>query len=292
MKHFLQDFFLSSLFFIVILIIADIFIPLPKNNYSIKRDYLEAHHNEITTLVIGNSLAEKGFDTHVLGSGAYCFAISGRSLYYDNKLMEQYLSSLNNLKTVILVLHYNLHSFQCLEGDRKKGAKEYIYNYYRYFKISWDTFPYGYLFRSAVLTDNFHHPFNTKKQLCDEIGNTLIDNIWDGVSDKTANPPNQQDVDKCIKSISSMAGMFDKRGIRFIIVTPPFPDLWIEGCTDQGIKNLSYIIDSINNNYPIEYKNYLTDSEFRNDSLYCDWNHLNSFGATLFAQRVKDDFGL
>lgn len=111
MKRFVRDFFLTLFIGIAILTMADIFIPLETNEYSIKRDYINNHASEIQTLIIGNSLATNGIDAQVFGDSCYCFAISGRVLYYDMKLMEEYLSHMTNLKTVILPLHYNLHVY-------------------------------------------------------------------------------------------------------------------------------------------------------------------------------------
>ena len=52
------------------------------------------------------------------------------------------------------------------------------------------------------------------------------------------------------------------------------------------------IIDSVRLYYPIEYKNYMNDEEFRADSIYFDSSHLNSIGADMFAKRIKLDFNL
>ncbi len=70
------------------------------------------------------------------------------------------------------------------------------------------------------------------------------------------------------------------------------PDTYINYMSEEGRNNLQLIADAVKDKYPMAYKNYLTDADYRNDSLYLDWNHLNHEGATLFAQRVKEDFDL
>lgn len=204
MRIFLHDILFTLLLFIAILIVADVIIPLPTNRYSIKRDYLLEHSNDTKTLVIGNSLAENGFDTHILGDSAYCFAMSGRSLYYDNELMKKYLPTLDNLQTVILLLHYNLINYQDLNGN-KDYAKDYIYSYYKYFSVKWDTSPYGYLYRSAILSEHFHLPRKTDS--VNAYGNAFKEKIWDGNTIKTADAPLQQDISKCIDLLGSMGQM-------------------------------------------------------------------------------------
>ena len=94
------------------------------------------------------------------------------------------------------------------------------------------------------------------------------------------------------EALRGIAKVCSERGVRFIVVTPPFSNLYLSKVTEEGVKVLDSVIDAVAESYPIEYKNYMADSEFRDDSLYLDWNHLNNRGATLFARRVKADFGL
>ena len=126
---------------------------------------------------------------------------------------------------------------------------------------------------------------------CDEIGYTKRDYVWDG-EEVGSNPPNQLSVEQSIEYLTAMAKMLNERGIRFIVVVPPFPGLYMDRFTDDGVRNLQLIADSVNKHYPMEYKSYLADTLFSSDSLYSNWNHLNHRGATMFAERVKEDFGL
>lgn len=281
MRKFLRD----VLFTVLFIALADyLFGAIIKNNYSEKHIYITHHSNEIKTLVMGNSLAETGLNTSVLGDSAWCFAISGRALYYDDKLLERHMATMSNLHTVILTLHYNLHA------DLQSSYEYYIYHNYRFLHIPTKTIPEGWLYRSAFLSDQLNKKNNTGATF-DKFGNTLTEGYYDG-KEQNHNPPHQSNVDNCIKYLTNMAKTCAEHDVRFVVVTPPFPDTWIEGCTEQGIKNLAKVTDSVNMLYPLEYKNYLWDSAFRNDSLYYNWNHLNEIGATMFAHRIKADFGL
>jgi hypothetical protein len=292
MQRFLRDTCFIGLFLIVIIVAAEIIIPPPENNYSIKRDYIFEHHDEIKTLVIGNSLAEASFNSHILGDSVYCFAISGRALYYDMKLMEQYLQNMHNLKTVILILHYTLAPYPRFNGTNIVGGKYYVFNYYRHMGISTDIFPYGLLYRSFLFSGNFCiHKLNPAFDTCDDIGYVKHDTIWNGEM-KHINPPEQYGMEKAFFYMSKMASMLNDQEIRFIVITPPFTNAFLSGCTLNNEKELTRLTDSIGLAYPIEYKNYMHDSYFRNDSLFFDWSHLNHQGATIFAEKVKKDFGL
>lgn len=284
MKRFLRD----VLFTLIFVFFADyLFGTFDKNIYTEKYAYITNHSNDIKTLVMGNSIAESGFNTGVLGDSAWCFAISGRALYYDAELLKRHLPKMNNLRTVILLLHYNLHTDAILSENKKY----YIYNNYRYLHVPVYSFPDGWLYRSALLSDQLHKKSNNENNDRDKYGHLRVDNIFDG-SKQDDNPPNQRNVEKGIEFLTSMAQTCAEYGVRFIVVTPPFPNIWLQGCTEQGISNLTMITDSVNHSFSLEYKNYMYDSVFRNDSLYSNWNHLNHFGSTLFAQRVKQDFGL
>lgn len=291
MRKFIRDIMITLAIGAAFFVAGDLLCPLPECNYSTKADYLKEHHDKIKTLVIGHSLGEAGFNTHVLGDSAYCFAMSGRVLHFDMKLMERYLPTLENLSAVVLPLHYNLHPYSRFDNETLTYTKEYIYRYYRYFGVKIDTLPYGLVCRSAILTDNFHHVKVAESEPCDEVGYTKREYVWDG-KEVGSNPPNQLSVEQSIEYLTAMARMLDERGVRFIVVVPPFPELYMEGFTEEGLHNLTLIADSVNAHYPMEYKCYLADSLFRSDSLYSNWNHLNHRGATLFAERVKEDFGL
>ena len=80
--------------------------------------------------------------------------------------------------------------------------------------------------------------------------------------------------------------------VKFIVITPPCHDSYIENVRKEGLDILHRMIDEIRVEYPIDYVDYLQDEDFRADSLYFDCSHLNSIGSDMFASRVKKDFGL
>ncbi|MBR1851446.1 MAG: hypothetical protein IJ789_08800 [Bacteroidales bacterium] len=287
MKRFVLDTAIVLLIVLVALTVIDVAVPLHGQEYEAKANHIKEHGNEISTLIVGNSLATAGVDACVFGDSCYCDAIAGEVLYYTMKRLEQDLPRMSNLRAVILPLHYNLLAYQYFG---KLGA-HFIYNYYRSMNITLDTFPYGYLYRLALPSGKLH----LSSRGCDYYnpqGNSWPNWTWNGEKQEE-NPPNQCDeVDIAIDYLTAMARMCHERGVRFIVVVPPFPDAWLEGCTEDGMNNLQIIADSVNALYPIGFHNYMADSQFRDRSLYMNWNHLSHAGGTLFAQRIKEDFGL
>ena len=102
----------------------------------------------------------------------------------------------------------------------------------------------------------------------------------------------KKQVEEYCEYLKEMAAICNHHGVRFIVVTPPFHDSFNANVKQEGIEILHKLIDDVRNEYPIEYKDYLQDAEFRADSIYYNCSHLNSIGADMFALRVKNDFGL
>lgn len=288
MKRFITDIIFTLLF---VAFFSFLYGSLERNAYTEKYSYFIEHQNGIKTLVMGNSLAEMSFNTGELGDSAWCFAISGRALYYDAELLNQHLRNMQNIQSVVLLLHYNLMTDVLLDPDLSIRKDYYIYNNYKHLHIPLNTFPYGWIFRSALLSNQIHYNNTSAINRYDEHGYLRNDYVYSGGKEKD-NPPFQKNEGNAIAYLTKMSKTCFECGVRFIVVTPPFSDAWLEGCTKEGVENLTHITDSVNYLFPLEYKNYMKDSMFRNDSLYCNWNHLNHRGATLFAQRVKCDFGL
>lgn len=119
-----------------------------------------------------------------------------------------------------------------------------------------------------------------------------------GYIQKENSPPSKSEYtqstnyDIFFNHLRRIAQLCNEHQIRFIAITPPAADIYLTHITPEGINRIDYIIKNIQKDYPIEYKNYLSDSAFRSDSLYFDATHHNHRGATLFAQRIREDFNL
>lgn len=111
-------------------------------------------------------------------------------------------------------------------------------------------------------------------------------------SDMLTSPTWRQCYDEYIGYLISIAKVCYDNNVRFITITCPCSNNYIKKTCSQDINNLYSIVDSISRYYPIEYRCYLLDDEFRADSIYHDSWHLNSIGADKLALRVKNDFDL
>lgn len=296
MKKFIQDALLViSITATIILVIYktaycnDRF--LKKGNYIMKHEYMEKHADRIKTLLLGHSHFEVGINPHVIGDSVFDLAMNARVIYYDVALLEKYLPQMINLKTVIYPMHYSFQN-ACQFYNNKRVQEELIlYNkaimdlgipfdqrltYYKNFlKIfNYKTFEY-----TPITADSMGY--------CGLDGQDMANLEW--LYKLWTNQILREDF---TESLNKMAYLCEQYNVRFIVVTCPNMDTVLTYTTSQGVQAMFDVINEVKQNHPIEYRNYLDDEQFRADSLYQDESHLNHRGATLFAQRVKEDFGL
>lgn len=287
MKRFLLDTLVTLALGLLLVVPFDMSTRLGVNDTRLKYDYITSHPNDFKVLLLGNSLFAMSFDVGEI-DGGFCMAVSGRSVEMDRLLAERFLPTMDSVDVVLFPMHYNLSWYR---WPLTRTQKNDIFVHYMYMRQPYPHFPEGHLYRTAFFSGNFSHRMCIKQDV--ELGNGYLKQkqIWngrnaDGLSYK------QYPSKPYFEALRGIAKVCSERGVRFIVVTPPFSNLYLSKVTEEGVKVLDSVIDAVAESYPIEYKNYMADSEFRDNSLYLDWNHLNNRGATLFARRVKADFGL
>jgi hypothetical protein len=292
MKQFWREILFTFLFGIICVIPYDLSTSLGRNEYTEKYRYVTQHRNEIKTLIIGSSLSETGLNPFVLGDSVYNFGLPGQTLFYDVALMEQLLPTMTNIKTVIYPLHYNLHLVDAAACDTTNQLNQLVFLYYQYMDVDKIESPQQLFYRSALFSGHFNISNCVDTAPYMPLGyrrwdTSLFSNYeeWAG-----QNPPLQPDTFECIKLLYELADVCHQYHARLIVYTPPFPDDYIAEMTDEGRSNFQKIVCSVNRKIPIEYHDYTDDKDFRDPSLYLNWNHLNHQGATKFAKRIKRDF--
>lgn len=297
MKKFLFDICLGLIIFCIMWILAEYTIAHVENDYSYKYNYVKGN-SAIKTLLIGNSHFENSINPYLMGDSVFDFAISGRWIYYDALLAKDIFPSMPNLKVVIIPLGYQIIYSSWHYNGLRDIDEEYAYMYSKYMHKRYDRFP-EYIYLGSAL---YHNKMGIK-YWCDEGVDTLGYSIIIGqVEDwkNIHNVPSDMLTKKYIHEshaeyrqyLIQIAQVCYENNIRFVAVTCPCANCFIENTCETGMNNLYALIDSVRAHYPIEYKNYLDDTEFRADSLYYNCSHLNSKGADKFAIRVKEDFGL
>lgn len=263
------------------------------NNYTAKRDYMDSHAQDIKLLLLGNSHMENSFNVHLMGDSAYCLAQSGRAVYYDAYLLERYLPSMVNLKTVIMPL-----SHEGIAGDKrpyKLAHYDYAINYYKVFGLRPPHFPYNVVATSAWLSGTISPYYFAQRASADSLGYDREDDVFSGLPDEFCQkfkPPSSEGIACYEHYLSEIARQCDERGIRLIVLTTPRTDCYLALYPPDMQGRIHEMVARVQRRYAFEYRDYSYDEEFRNDSLYCNSNHLNHRGGSLLAERVRRDFGL
>ena len=271
------------------------------NAYSYKYNYVK-NNAGIKTLLIGHSHFENGLNPYLLGDSVFNFALGGRGrwLGWEVKLAEDLYHTMPNLKTVIYPLGYTT-SFESVHYrvPREEDVEEYLYFYTKYMHAPYDRTLEKCKYYSALYFNKMG-----PKYWDDEKIDLLGYNPFDGQMPDWRHQHNVNDsafyygkvADKCyaefVENFILLAKICYENNIRLIAVTCPCSEAFIENTRPDIVTKMESVIDSVRLRYPIEYKNYMSDEEFRADSIYYNSSHLNSLGADMFSKRLKQDFNL
>ena len=258
------------------------------SNNLYKYNYIQQHGKEIKTLILGHSQAAFGINPWVMGDSVFNMAEEARILYYDKEILVRNISYMPNLKVIIYTLLYHLDvgNFYNLKEFREYAINDYMQSmgiepppaYNRNNHLS-----------SILRIISLKH-FGTGFRSCDSLGYIYNGECFD---DKTDFVISKVDENAIIKDLRTMAKTCYEHGTRLIILTAPCTNTFIDQYVDSmGIVRINRIIDSVNNQYPVEYKNYINHPIFCDEKYYHGQTHLNNQGASLFAQQIKTDFGI
>lgn len=301
MKRFIK----ITLFGIVVFSIFWLFIEYYQskvlNSYSYKYKYMEQKSDKIKILILGNSYMENSFNPHILGEGVFDLAISARWIYYDYILLDKYISQMRNLKCVIFGMGYAQPfngSYNFPEED-SESANYQKYMYQKFMNISfynkwsyWLGLFRGYINVSSLKGEKGDRIVDSVGYLCSKGQQEGWRSKHNIEPDIIYNPHAQEQISEYTLFLKEMSKLCYLNNVRFIVITPPCHNSYNINVKQDGLNILYNMINEVKSEYPLEYRNYLKDEEFRADSLYYNCSHLNTIGADLFALRVKRDFCL
>lgn len=299
MSRFVKD------YIIVFVAVFAIAVPLyyvivPKENvYAQKYEYLSNNSDEIKILLLGHSHFYNSINTRVLGDSVYNAALSGRVIYYDVEIAKRFFPLMNNLEIVIYPMHYTFEN-ACRIYSNHAIRRHDFYSYKKHMDIlPPDDFRKEQIYDELTLAcflDDFTFKSIIKHEKIDSsayYNNTLGFNPLFSTGDNNYFKSYVQiRMKEFTEQLTELAMLCKENNIKLIVTTSPGSNSYLQCVTEEGINNLYEVIENVSSKYPIEYHNYLADSSFRSDSLYYDASHLNYEGATLFAKRIKEDFGL
>lgn len=298
MNRFIKMALLGTLVFTLLWMAVEWYQPLVINKFSYKAKYMDNNAEKIKTLILGNSYMENSINPHLLGDSVFDLAVSARWIYYDDQLLARYIPTMSNLKYVIFGMGYAepfYRSFNCPEEDVVvSGYQEYMHRKFMDIPYEGEMAHWVGLFEGYI---NIESLFDEKIQ--DSMGcNLKIGQVegWEHYynidPDVIHNPDAEAQIEEYMGYLRDMARLCYEHNVRFIVVTPPYSNPYIVNVRQEGIDVLHGMIERIRSEYPVDYKDYIRDEQFRADSIYYNSSHLNDVGASMFALRVKEDFGL
>lgn len=249
---------------------------------------------------MGNSYAENSINPAQIGEGTFDLAVSARWIFYDKQLLEDFVPRMSNLQAVVFPMGYKMPFWS--SHHYPENPQPYIdFVHEKYMHCWYDRFPENIIhWLSIVQGGNEVNIFATRLKTEDG---------WTGqfpLSGQSALWKEEQNIHPALieaadavaqvaeytQYLTDMAHICYEHNVRFIVVTPPCHDSFVENTRPEGIATLHQIIEDVRKEYPIEYKDYLQDSAYRADSLYFNCSHLNNIGATKFGAQIKADFNL
>ncbi|MBP3764069.1 MAG: hypothetical protein J6I49_09390 [Bacteroidales bacterium] len=289
-KLFIKDILTTLLIGSAIAVVALPFVkPLATNEYTYKRNYVENHTADIAVLLVGHSQFVSGVNPAVFDS-AFNMAISARISHYDAQLLQRYVPQMPNLKAVIfpLLCEYEAGAIFCNDEARY----EKIFQYKSFLDIDppqelkglLRSIKYMHTYLEHMLSFQALHAYEN----WDSLGFISLGNAYSERRNVTTAPGCEPMVKA---SLLRMAKVCGEHGVRLIVVTCPCNSTYRADHGDCDSR-LQRLMDEVAAEWPtVEYRCYLNDDRFP-DTLFSDQTHLNRPGATAFALRLKEDFGL
>lgn len=299
MKRFSNDIVFTLLLAISIIVVLEVTIVSTPNEYSYKDWYMTERADGIKTLLLGSSLFANSINPYYLGDSVFDGAMVSRTISIDKKILDKYVPDMPNLTTIIIPVHRG-------NFEDTIPPMEFQQPYVTYMGIR---FGHGFWYHSKVLLESFHWqklkpvhvvpPYEEEQKLQqlvpDSMGYSPLLRVWNGhtISNEVISQEKCNTYKEALaQCVASIADRCDTLGVRLIFVQPPVTNI-VLSITDQEVfSTLDSIMYSICRTHTCEYHSYFCDESFRSDSLYGDDSHLNHTGATLFAQRVKEDLNL
>ena len=119
------------------------------SDFKDKRDYLEAHSNEIETLILGSSHSFHGLNPEFFSSKTYNAAFSSQILFYDLEILRRYESDLTELEWVILPISPPL--LYSIPPEKK------IFSEYYKYQVEYDISPLNSGITNFICVNSLFH---------------------------------------------------------------------------------------------------------------------------------------
>jgi len=271
------------------------------NNYSVKYDYMEAHADEVETLLLGSSHCFYALDPEYFSGQVFNLSNISQTLYFDALLFDQYFGRMPKLKRVVFCIEYSNLSHK--ENTREDVFRKYYYQNYLHLDVPIvsDFDPKKY---SLAFTRSLEQTWESYERY--DFFGTIVDcnpNGWGNNYPKVyryepsynvrerleAHEDGSVDFSANAARLNRIIVQCKNRNVEVVIVSLPQSQLYTSGLNR---KKLNLIFATCHQfaaqNDNVRYLNLFEDRRFTDQDFF-DADHLNDVGAVK-CSKVVDEF--
>jgi hypothetical protein len=284
----------------LLLSVTEIRLGSVNSGYRTKREYLEQSIDRAEVLAMGSSHAYYGIQARLLSPSAFNASYVAQDVYYDSRIVLNYLPRAKNLKLVILTISY--FTFETRLEDYSEGWRaSYYYRYWGipradggfkasdYSLIALYGIPQTRTFWFNGFTSDSKDQIGKDGSKVDFVAAATTPDAGGAVAaklqDEIMNP--KYAVDN-MRYIEEMIQALRARRIDVVFVTTPATRSYYEGMRPDLYGVMQDRVQYLCRKYGLLYFNYLKDRRFDNEDFF-DSNHLDTRGAEKFSRFLSDE---
>lgn len=258
-----------------------------------KHQWMQQHHDEVSTLILGDSHAFYGIRPDMLGKGAFSLAMTSQTLRYDDYLLRHY--DMPQLRNVILTLSY----FTLWEDfESMPGTEHMISRYHIYMDCDLHHAPQYYLecAHRKEFIERMKSLYMPPRLSWDSLGwgdNYTIANReaeWDNGAERASN---NTYTDTTIVRLNegflrSIIAFCKDHNVRLTLVSTPVTETFRRHESQRQVNVNQQVLHRILTAHPeVQYLDYEEDPRFAPDDFY-DADHLSDTGAAKLTKIISE----
>lgn len=298
MKRFLINTLIFSLIIAVFLVTGEFAARRLPSPYRYKDQWLHAHGGAVKTLVLGHSQLYYGLRPELLGDSVFNLANISQSPHYDLALLEHYIDSLPNLRTVIMPVTYSTYRDVDLENDPLGWQLLVRYQIEMGVPLHGKLSKYNFLisdfdtYRSKLNNTVLHRASNT----CDTLGFGLGYSLalrkfpypaaGEWIAQSHTTPYMGRDT-AVLQYQNSIIDLCRQHGVEPVFVTPPCWHTYRENIDTAQMAEMHRLFNTVRADKKVRYFDFFDDTRFGNEDFF-DAAHLSDRGAAKFSAILRD----
>ena len=306
---FLTSFFLFLLPLLAAFACTEYILSGADNIYTIKRKMIEQRAGSLQVLVAGTSQTFHSLNPALFNRPSLNLAAPAQPLYYDCKIVLNYLPRLKNLRLVIIPLDYFSLFF---DADNTTLRPYYYYHFWHIDNpvlSKTDIRKYSVLarFKPATCREIFSEMIAEKKINIRFQADGMLENGFNGLQAPADTNGFEKDASSKIKrwnntlmskndftgntqNLENLVAILQAKKINVLLLSTPVTQNIYAKYDSTFINMKTRFIRHITSSYSnIKYADFSLDPRFTIKDFY-DPNHLNSIGAVKFSKIIRQEY--